>query len=42
MYICIWTDWVGEIVFDDGIWRGKGDNTKDLHEFVSADVPSAC
>lgn len=34
MHFCIWPDWVGKVVFDDGIWRGEGYNTKDMYEFI--------
>lgn len=40
LYFCLWTDRVGKVVFDDGIWWGKGHHTTDLSEFVWEDVRS--
>lgn len=40
MYFCVWTNWVREELFHDGVWRGEGNNTTDLHELVSTNVPA--
>ena len=38
MYFCVWTNWVGKVIFDDGIWRGEGDNTTNMHESFRENV----